>query len=112
MNKTVALLFPLILLTGLVVLAQMPDSLSGLDQPRNYQSQRSSSSAADWQKSNDDRISVAPGQTITLLDVPGSGQHCPHLVYHRCWRAELCAACDFTHVLGWRERSIGGGAVG
>jgi hypothetical protein len=54
--------------------AQGPADLRGLDQPHNYRSQRSSSSAADWQKSNDDRIPVEPGQTVTLLDVQGPGR--------------------------------------
>ncbi len=73
MNK---MLTSLLLWAGFAAALSAQDlaPLSLLDQARDYRSQRASSSAADWQKSNDDRIPVAPGQTVTLLDAAGPGR--------------------------------------
>ena len=72
MNKKCSLI--LLLFLALPLAGQEPAALSTLDQPHNYRAQRASSSAADWQKSNDDRIPVEPGQTVTLIDAPGPGR--------------------------------------
>ena len=65
----------LILLAAALAAAQTPLSpIAGLDQPRNYRMQRSSSSNPDWRNSNDDRIPVAPGQTVTIAELAGPGR--------------------------------------
>lgn len=64
-----------ILLAAAMVAAQNPlNLLDGLEQPKNYRMQRSSSSNPDWRNSNDDRIPVAPGQTVTVADLSGPGK--------------------------------------
>jgi hypothetical protein len=72
--KKIPMLLLLLSIPASWALAQSPAGLAGLDQPRDYRSLRSSSSASDWQKSNNDRIPVDPGQTVTLLDVQGPGR--------------------------------------
>ena len=65
----------LILLAAALAAAQtLLNPIEGLDQPRNYRMQRSSSSNADWRNSNDDRIPVAPGQTVTIAELAGPGR--------------------------------------
>ena len=59
-------------LAAVLLGAQGP--LDGLEQPKNYRMERASSSAADWRRSNDDRIPIPPGQTVTIAELPGPGK--------------------------------------
>lgn len=69
-------LLPILLIADALA-AQAPSSLNpldGLEQPKNYVMQRSSSSNPDWRNSNDDRIPIEPGQTVTIGDLKGPGK--------------------------------------
>lgn len=47
--------------------------LSGLEQPRSFETMRASSSADDWRNGNGDARPIAPGGTLTLADLSGPG---------------------------------------
>ncbi len=47
--------------------------LSGLEQLKDYETMRTSSSAADWRNGNDDWRPIEPGATLLLADLQGPG---------------------------------------
>lgn len=48
--------------------------LGGLDQLKNYESRRASSSQPDWRNANHDAVPIAAGETITLAELEGPGR--------------------------------------
>jgi hypothetical protein len=72
-----AFILSLLILTaaGAAVFAQSPSGnpLAGLEQLKNYESERASSSALDWKNNNGDCRPIAPGATLTLAELEGPG---------------------------------------
>ncbi|MFO1477770.1 MAG: glycoside hydrolase family 172 protein [Verrucomicrobiota bacterium] len=68
-------LFPLLLAAACAASASAQDfSLFGLDQARNFESRRVSSSDADWRNGNNDARPIKPGGTLTLAELDGPGR--------------------------------------
>lgn len=71
-----AILTLLIIATKLYSPAQpsLGNPLGGLEQLKNFETRRVSSSDPDWRNSNSDSRPIAPGATLTLAELDGPGQ--------------------------------------